>query len=78
MKKAIIGMAVLACIVCSGCQSVSRIEYFEPTQANADYSVKTSDTALGHGPIKAIEGKSGVPDFSDNKTFKFSLNFLGL
>lgn len=70
--------AVVSAMAISGCQSVSRVEYFEPTEANAAYSTPRSDTNQGHGPVKAIEGKSGVPDFSDNKTFRLNLNILGL
>ncbi len=70
-------LAVLG-ILCAGCQSVSRVEFYEPTSANAEYSVKSSETKQGHGPVRVIEGKSGVPDFSDNKTFRFNLNIFGL
>lgn len=79
MKKILLtggGLAILA-ILC-GCQSVSKVEFYEPTATNADYSVKSAEGVQGHGPVKTIEGKSGVPDFSDNKTFRFNLNILGL
>lgn len=79
MKIILFGIAgVCALAVLSGCQSVSRVEYYEPTSSNAEYCVKTSAAQQGHGPVKAIEGKSGVPDFSDNKSFKLNLNVLGL
>ena len=70
--------AVLIAAALAGCQSVTRVEYYEPTPQNAEYSTPRTDKTQGHGPVKNIEGKSGVPDFSDNKTFRFSLNILGL
>lgn len=71
-------ITIIAAVALAGCQSVTRVEYYEPTEANAEYSTPRTDTAQGHGPVKSIEGKSGVPDFSDNKTFKFNFNVLGL
>ena len=65
-------------LLLAGCQSVSRIEYYEPTGANAAYSAPNSAERPGHGPVKSIEGRSGVPDFSDHKTFRFTLSVLGL
>ncbi|MDD3155463.1 MAG: hypothetical protein PHS41_11400 [Victivallaceae bacterium] len=79
MKKILLaggGLAILS-MLC-GCQSVTKVEFYEPTTDNAEYSVKTTENVQGHGPVKIIEGKSGVPDFSDNKTFRFNLNILGL
>ena len=79
MKQAfLIGAAAAIMAIAAGCQSVTRVEYYEPTKDNAEYSTPQSDNTQGHGPVKAIEGKSGVPDFSDNKTFRFNLNILGL
>lgn len=69
---------VFAAGILCGCQSVTKVEFYEPTAANAEYSVKSSGRTQGHGPVKLIEGKSGVPDFSDNKTFSLKLNVLGL
>ena len=70
--------AVLLLAALSGCQSVTRVEYYEPSAGNAAYCPPRSATTQGHGPVKSIEGKSGVPDFSDNKTFKWSFSFFGL
>ena len=70
--------AVFALALLCGCQSVTKIEYYEPNVNNKEYCVQTTEKAQGHGPIKSIEGKSGTPDFSDNKTFRFSVNVLGL
>ena len=78
LQKGLLLPLVLGAAGLVGCQSVTRIEYYEPTETNRAYCVATEDSVQGHGPIKAIEGKSGTPDFSDNKTFKFSLNVLGL
>lgn len=71
-------LAALIAAAAAGCQSVTRVEYYEPTPQNAEYSTPRTEKTQGHGPVKSIEGKSGVPDFSDNKTFRFSLNILGL
>lgn len=71
-------MLLLAALLLVGCQSVTKVEYYEPNAQNAAYSTPTTDKTQGHGPVKSIEGKSGVPDFSDNKTFRFSLSVLGL
>jgi len=54
------------------------VEFYEPTPDNAAFCVKTNDKVMGHGPVKSIEGKSGAADFSDNKTFSFKFNILGL
>ena len=74
--KRLFAMLIVAAV--AGCQSVTKVEYYEPTPQNAEYSTTRTDKTQGHGPVKSIEGKSGVPDFSDNKTFRFSLNILGL
>ena len=71
-------IAALIVAALAGCQSVTRVEFYEPTPQTAEYSTPRTDKTQGHGPVKSIEGKSGVPDFSDNKTFRFSLNILGL
>ena len=76
--KSVVLMAAMLAVVLAGCQTVTRVEYYEPTTENAAYSTPTGEKTQGHGPVKSIEGKSGVPDFSDNKTFRFSLNILGL
>lgn len=70
--------AILSVAMLAGCQSVNKIEYYEPNAQNAAYSTPSTEKTQGHGPVKSIEGKSGVPDFSDNKTFRFSLSVLGL
>lgn len=71
-------MLLLAALLLVGCQSVTKVEYYEPNEQNAAYSTPRTEKTQGHGPVKSIEGKSGVPDFSDNKTFRFSLSVLGL
>lgn len=71
-------VAIIAVAALAGCQSVTKVEFYEPTDANAQYSTPRTDTGLGHGPVKSIEGKSGVPDFSDNKTFSFNIFNLGV
>ena len=76
-SKIIFAAAVIACAL-AGCQRVNKVEYYEPTAENAAYSTPRTDKMAGHGPVKSIEGKSGVPDFSDNKTFRFSINAFGL
>jgi|GEM_PF-5631678 len=78
MKHIFTLTAALALSGLCGCQAVTKVEFFEPTATNTDYCVKTTDKVQGHGPVKLIEGKSGVPDFSDNKTFSLKLNILGL
>ena len=69
---------LLMAIVLCGCQSVSKVEFYEPTPDNEAYSIKATETMQGHGPVKLIEGKSGVPDFSDNKSYSFKMSILGL
>lgn len=71
-------IAILALAVCAGCQSVTKVEYYEPTEANAAYSTPQTEKSLGHGPVKSIEGKSGVPDFSDGKSFNISVFNVGV
>ena len=71
-------IAALIVAALAGCQSVTRVEYYEPTPQNAEYSTPRTDKTQGHGPVKSIEGKSGVPDFSDNKTFSLKFNFVGI
>ena len=71
-------IAVVIAALAAGCQSVTKVEFYEPTDATAEYSTPRTDTAPGHGPVKSIEGKSGVPDFSDNKTFSFNIFNLGV
>lgn len=78
MKKSMIAAAAITAALFTGCQSISKVEYYEPTEANAAYCTPRTDTQQGHGPVKFIEGKSGCADFSDNKTFKFNLSVLGL
>ena len=77
MKTVFLLAAAALAAVLTGCQSVTKVEYYEPTAANAAYSTPRTDKTQGHGPVKSIEGKSGVPDFSDNKTFRFSINAFG-
>lgn len=69
-------LAVL--LMTAGCQTVTRVEFYEPSAANAAYCTPANDTSPGRGPLKFVEGKSGSPDFSDGKSFNFSLNVLGL
>ena len=78
MKSKIIFAAAALTFALAGCQSVTKVEYYEPTAENAAYSTPRTDKTQGHGPVRSIEGKSGVPDFSDNKTFSFKFNILGL
>ena len=79
MKKILLLSAAAAGIAfLSGCQSVTRVEYYEPTAQNAAYSQPTTEKTQGHGPVKSVEGKSGTPDFSDHKTFSLKFNILGL
>lgn len=78
MKAKIIFAAAAIMGLATGCQSVTRVEYYEPTPQNAAYSSPTTEKTQGHGPIKSVEGKSGTPDFSDHKTFSLKFNILGL
>ena len=78
MKSKIIFAAAALAFALAGCQSVTKVEYYEPTAENAAYSTPRTDKTQGHGPVRSIEGKSGCPDFSDNKTFSFKFNILGL
>ena len=67
-------VAIVAAVALSGCQSVTRVEYYEPTEANREYCTPTAGNTYGHGPVKSIEGKSGVPDFSDGKSFNLNVS----
>ena len=79
MKKMLFFSAAAAMLsFLAGCQNVTRVEYYEPTQQTAAYSTPTTDKTQGHGPVKTVEGKSGTPDFSDHKTFSLKFNILGL
>ena len=78
MKSKIVFAAAAIMGLATGCQSVNRVEYYEPTEANAAYSTPTTEKSSGHGPVKSVEGKSGTPDFSDHKTFSLKFNILGL
>ena len=78
MKSKIIFAAAALAFALAGCQSVTKVEYYEPTAENAAYSTPRTDKTQGHGPVRSIEGKSGVPDFSDNKTISLKFNILGL
>ncbi|MBP5531126.1 MAG: hypothetical protein J6Y54_03745 [Lentisphaeria bacterium] len=71
-------VAILTVAALAGCQSVTRVEYYEPTEANAEYCTPTAGNTFGHGPVKSIEGKSGVPDFSDGKSFNFNVSAVNL
>ena len=71
-------LAVMLAGLLGGCQNVTRVEFYEPTAANSAYCTAASDKSPGRGPLKSVEGKSGSPDFSDNKTFNLSFSFLGL
>lgn len=74
---AIIVVLMLLVLIC-GCQSVTHVEFYEPTSTNAEYSTPHTEKSLGHGPVKSIEGKSGVPDFSDGKSFNLIVNAFSL
>lgn len=78
MNMKIIFTAAAIVVVLAGCQSVTRVEYYEPTAQNAAYSTPATDKNQGHGPVKSVEGKSGTPDFSDHKTISLKFNILGL
>lgn len=71
-------IAMLAVLALAGCQTVTRVEFFEPTEANRAYSTPQTEKSLGHGPVKSIEGKSGVPDFSDGKSFNLNVSAINL
>lgn len=71
-------IAILALAVCAGCQSVTKVEYYEPTETNKAYCTPTEGNTYGHGPVKSIEGKSGVPDFSDGKSFNVNVSAINL
>ncbi len=73
-----IGAGLLLAGMTAGCQSVTKVEFYDVTEHNSAFSVPSQDGKLGHGPIKTIEGKSGMPDWSDGKSFKFSLSFFGM
>ena len=76
MKIVIAITAAMIAVAFAGCQSVTRVEFYEPTEANAEYSTPATDKSLGHGPVKCIDGKSGVPDFSDGKSFNLNLSAI--
>lgn len=69
MIKLLIGLCIIATL--AGCQQVYEVEYYEPTEVNKEYCIKSSEKSPGLGPIKKINGKSGALDFSDNKSFSF-------
>ena len=71
-------IAILIAAAAAGCQTVTRVEFYEPTADNAEYSTPQTEKSLGHGPVKCIEGKSGVPDFSDGKSFNLIVNAFSL
>ena len=71
-------VAIIAAVALAGCQSVTKVEYYEPTEANKAYSTPSAGATFGHGPVKSIEGKSGVPDFSDGKSFNFNVSAVNL
>lgn len=67
---------LLFCIVLgllTGCQTITEVEFYPPTPETVEYSTKSDGNAPGRGPIKSIKGKSGSPDFSDNKTFSLTV-----
>ena len=78
MKSKIVFAAAAIMLFAAGCQSVTRVEYYEPTPTNAAYCTPTSEGTQGHGPLKSVEGKSGTPDWSDHKSFSLKFNFFGL
>lgn len=66
-------ISCLLLLLVSGCQQIAEVEFYPPSKENEQYSVKAKGGTPGRGPIKRINGKSGTPDFSDNKSFTFTL-----
>lgn len=71
MTKLLLASALA--LILSGCQKVYEVEYYEPTQHNAEYSIHATSKRPGLGPIKKIKGKSGSIEFSDHKSINFSI-----
>ena len=69
---------LIACGLVSGCQSVNVVEYYEPTSQNAQFSVPGVDGKPGLGPVKRIESKNGIRDWSQNMNIKTSVSVFGL
>lgn len=64
------------CVLLTGCQQITEVEFYPPSKEIESYCTKATKDTPGRGPIKSIKGKSGSPDFSDSKSFSFSiLNF---
>lgn len=80
LYKLILLMCTFIALLCgtTACQSVSHVEFYEPTKDNAAYSIPATETSVGHGPIKSIDGRTGVPNFSDNKSLNLRFTVLGL
>lgn len=60
-------------LILSGCQTVYDVEYYEPTEGNKAYSMPSTGTRPGFGPIRRIQGRSGSVNFSENLSFKISI-----
>ena len=69
---------LIACGLVSGCQSVNVVEYYEPTSQNAQFSVPGVDGKPGFSPVKRIESKNGIRDWSQNMDIKTSVSVFGL
>lgn len=66
-------LVALLGILVGGCQQVTEVEFYPPSKDNEAYSIKSTKTEPGRGPIKTIKGRSGVPSFSDSKSFTFTV-----
>lgn len=69
---------LIACGLVSGCQSVNVVEYYEPTSQNVQFSVPGTDGKPGLGPVKRIESKNGIRDWSQNMNIKTNVSVFGL
>ena len=65
MKSKIVFAAAAIIFFAAGCQSVNRVEYYEPTEA----TLHEREDGLKVGAVKSETVKSGQPDWSGNKTF---------
>lgn len=70
---ALAGVGVITVLSLSGCQQITEVEFYPPSKDIESYCTKATKDTPGRGPIKSIKGKSGSPDFSDSKSFSFSL-----
>lgn len=69
----ILGIGAITALTLSGCQQITEVEFYPPSKEIEAYCTKATKDTPGRGPIKSIKGKSGSPDFSDSKSFSFSL-----